>query len=138
VSGQRRSAAALSEPTATFKVPFAPRPQAVSPIAPPEPARRLPRVTRLLALAYRIDGMIRSREIRNWAEAAKLVGVTRARMTQIGNLLLLAPSIQDELLNLYGVGKTDDPESEHRLRYLLAHPDWGQQEARRGQSSPAR
>src|SRR5436309_368869 len=64
------------------------------------PVGRVPRVTRLLALAHKIDGQIRSGEIRNWAEAARLVGVTRARMTQIAKLLLLAPKIQESILDL--------------------------------------
>ncbi len=46
------------------------------------PVGRVPRVTCLLALAHEIDGMVRSGEIRDWAEASHLVGVTQARMTQ--------------------------------------------------------
>ena len=45
----------------------------------------------LLALAHQIDRMIRRGEIASLAEAARICGVTRARMTQITNLMLLAP-----------------------------------------------
>jgi len=70
-------------PTATYRVKFreeSPRDQT----RPREkPVDHVPRVARLLALAHRIDEMIRSGELKNWAEAARLIGVTRARMTQI-------------------------------------------------------
>jgi hypothetical protein len=48
-------------------------------------------------LAHRINGMIRTGEIRDWAEAARLLGITRARMTQIANLMLLAPTLQEDI-----------------------------------------
>lgn len=120
MSRQNRSGAAPSEPTVTCLVPFSPRPQAVPPIAPPEPAAPLPRITRLLALAHRIDGMIKAGEIRDWADAARLAGVTRARMSQIGNLLLLSPEIQDAVLRL-PPGSTL---TERSLRHLVSCADW--------------
>ncbi len=52
---------------------------------------RVPRVARTLALAHRIDGMIRAGELRDLADAARAIGVTRSRVTQIMNLLLLVP-----------------------------------------------
>jgi hypothetical protein len=113
----------LSETTATFEVPFSPRPKAVAPIALPKPTARLPRLTRLLALAHKIDGMITAGEVRDMADAARLAGVTRARMSQIGNLLLLSPTIQEELLTL-PPGSTL---SERSLRPLVACADWRSQ-----------
>ncbi len=100
------------------------------------PVGRVPRVTRFLALAHRIDGLIRSGEIQNWAEAARLVGVTRARMTQIANLLLLAPQIQEVILNLSNVTRGPDPVSERALRAAAAQVDWQGQEV--PQLEPAR
>lgn len=91
-------------------------------------AGRVPRVTRLLALAHRIDGMIRSGEIRDWAEAARFVGVTRARMAQIAKLLLLAPQIQESILNLPSVTRGPDPVTERALRSAAAQVDWQRQE----------
>ncbi len=92
------------------------------------PLGRVPRVTRLLALAHTIDGRIRSGEIRGWAEAARLVGVTRARMTQIAHLLLLAPQIQEGILNLPNVTRGPDPATERVLRTAAAQVDWQKQE----------
>ncbi len=92
------------------------------------PVGRIPRVTRLLALAHTIDGRIRSGEIRDWAAAAQLVGVTRARMTQIAKLLLLAPQIQEGILTLSNVTRGPDPVTERALRMAAAQVDWQRQE----------
>ncbi len=63
------------------------------------PAGRVPRVSRLVALAIKFDGLLGSGAVRDQAELAELGHVTRARVTQIMNLLHLAPDIQDELLH---------------------------------------
>ena len=59
---------------------------------------RIPRLARLLALAIRLEGLIREEATRDYAELARLGRVTRARMTQIMNLLHLAPDIQEAIL----------------------------------------
>ena len=69
-------------------------------VATAGPCGRLPRITRLMALAIHFDGLIRSGAVANYSELARLGNVTRARMTQIMNLLMLAPDIQEELLFL--------------------------------------
>src|SRR5713101_1014372 len=113
--------------TATYRVKFrgeSPRDQT----CPPEkPSARVPRVARLLALAHRIDGMIRLGELRDWAEAARLIGVTRARMTQIANLLLLAPGIQEALLDSRQVRGGPNLLSERELRKILKVANWAAQ-----------
>ncbi len=96
--------------------------------AEPAPVGRIPRVTRLLVLAHKIEAMIRSGEIQTWAQAARLAGVTRARMTQITRLLLLAPKIQEAILNLPNVTRGPDPVTERSLRTAAAHVDWHRQE----------
>ena len=60
----------------------------------------VPRVSRLLALALHMDDLRRQGEVTDYAELARLAMVTRARMTQIMSLLLLAPDIQEEILFL--------------------------------------
>lgn len=89
---------------------------------------RVPRVARLLALAYKIDGMIRAGELRDLADAARVVGVTRARMTQIMNLMLLAPKIQETILELPPVTTGRDPISERSLREAAAESVWNRQQ----------
>lgn len=61
---------------------------------------RVPRVSRLMALAIHLDGLIRSGAIKDQAEIARVGKVSRARVTQIMNLNNLAPSIQEKLLFL--------------------------------------
>ena len=88
---------------------------------------RIPRVTQTLALAHRMDAMIRAGELRDLADAARAIGVTRARMTQIASLLLLAPEIQEAILDLPPVTNGHDPVSERLLRRIVAEPDWNRQ-----------
>ena len=83
----------------------------------------------MLALAHKIDGMIRAGELKDLAAAARALGVTRARMTQVMNLLLLAPKIQEAILELPSVTVGRDPVSERALRKIVAEPDWERQEA---------
>ena len=58
----------------------------------------IPRTARLMALAIKFEDMIQHGEVRDFAELARLGYVTRARLTQIMNMLLLAPDIQEHLL----------------------------------------
>ena len=63
-------------------------------------AGRLPRITRLLALAVRFEGLLRDGAVRDYAELARLGEVSRARITQIMSLRMLAPAIQERILAL--------------------------------------
>jgi hypothetical protein len=58
----------------------------------------LPRVTRLMALAIKFQDMVDTGEVQDYADLARLGYVTRARLTQIMNLILLAPDLQEQLL----------------------------------------
>ena len=69
-------------------------------VAHDAPRGRLPRITRLMALAIHFDGLIQSGAVTNYVELARLRNVTKARMTQIMNLLMLEPGIQEEILFL--------------------------------------
>ena len=64
-----------------------------SPEGPTEPGR-VPRVARLMALALRCEELLRKGAVENQTEIARLGHVTRARVSQILNLLNLAPEIQ--------------------------------------------
>ena len=63
-------------------------------------AGRVPRLARLMALALRLEGLLRSGATVNQAELARLGQVSRARISQILNLIHLAPDIQEQLLFL--------------------------------------
>lgn len=96
------------------------------PAAPAQPGN-LPRVTRLMALAIRFDQLIRDGEVADYADIARLGHVTRARVTQIMNLLHLAPDIQEAILNLPRVERGRDPLTERDLRSIAAIVDWRKQ-----------
>ena len=80
----------------------------------------IPRISRPMALATRFDGLIRSGEVADQADLARLAHVTRARVTQIMSLLSLAPDIHEELLLLPGTVKGRDPIREQMVRPIAA------------------
>ncbi|MFG0241646.1 MAG: hypothetical protein ACF8R9_02545 [Phycisphaerales bacterium JB054] len=97
-----------------------------------EPAvGRVPRVARLMALAIRFDRLLRDGRVASQSELARLARVTQPRMTQIMNLLHLAPDIQEEILFLPPVTEGRDPVHEHMLREVAACADWREQRRRR-------
>ncbi|MBX3452854.1 MAG: hypothetical protein KF777_25175, partial [Planctomycetaceae bacterium] len=73
------------------------------------PVGRLPRITRLMALAIRFEELIRTGVVTDYAELARMGQVSRARVTQIMNLLMLSPGIQEEILHLPRVTGGRDP-----------------------------
>jgi len=94
---------------------------------PPLTPGRIPQVSRLMALAIRFEGLIHAGVVADQAELARLGHVTRARLTQIMNLLLLAPDIQETLLLLPRVEQGKDPIREPQLRPIVAVADWRKQ-----------
>lgn len=92
-----------------------------------EPGGRIPRLSRLMALAIRFDHLIRTGAVAGQADLARLGQVTRARVTQIMNLLLLAPDIQEDILFLEVPVHGDDPFPERQIRSLTNVPDWRKQ-----------
>jgi hypothetical protein len=88
---------------------------------------RLSRVARLMALALRFERLLRGGEVASYAELARLGRVSCARISQILNLLQLAPDIQERLLFLTRNGRCRDPIHLARLRPIVAKLDWGKQ-----------
>jgi len=91
------------------------------------PAGSVPRVARLMALAIHCEELIRRGGITDYAELAELGHVTRARMTQIMNLLNLAPDIQEEILFLPRTTSGRDQIGERDIRPICALSDWKKQ-----------
>jgi len=91
------------------------------------PPGRVPRVARLLALAHRFHELLRGGAVKDFAELARLGRVTRARISQVMNLLNLAPAIQEEILGMEPVAHGRDRISERGLRNVVAEPLWGRQ-----------
>jgi hypothetical protein len=98
--------------------------------APPTPPTRLSRVARLMALAIRWDGLVQSGAIKDYAELARLGRVSRARVTQILNLLHLAPDLQERLLFLERPLYGRDSNHLARLQPIAAINDWKKQRHR--------
>ena len=97
---------------------------------PPKPVRpkgRLPRITRYMALAIYYEGLICEGHIHDYAEIATLGHVTRARVTQIMNLRLLAPDLQERLLFLIRIVGGRDVLCLRRIQPIALEPDWRKQ-----------
>ncbi len=88
---------------------------------------RVPRVSRLMALAITFDRMLREGKVKDLSELARLAHVTQPRMTQIMNLNHLAPDIQETLLFLPPLQRGSDPVNERLLRAIVAEIDWQSQ-----------
>ena len=85
---------------------------------------RIPRISRLVALAIYFDRLIREGKVSDQSELARLAHVTQPRMTQIMNLNHLAPDIQEGLLRLPLVTSGREVIHERSLRQIAAVPDW--------------
>ncbi len=90
---------------------------------PDHPDKTLPRLTRLLALAHRWNRLIDEGVITDYAEIASTMCLSRARVTQIMDLLYLAPKIQEDILS----DKIVRPVSERAARALIRVPEWEKQ-----------
>jgi hypothetical protein len=109
--------------------------------APEKPVNegRIPRISRLMALAIRCEHLIVEGHIADQAELARLGHVTRARTSQIMNLNYLAPDIIEEILFLPRTVKGCDPVAERHIRPILQEFCWAKQRAmwqRIGEATP--
>jgi hypothetical protein len=80
----------------------------------------------MLAFAHGLQAAIDRGEYRDQADAARQLGLTRARVTQLMNLTLLAPEIQEAVLFLEAVDGRE-PMSERDPRTVVAAGDWAAQ-----------
>ena len=87
----------------------------------------MPRVARLMALAIRFEELLRSGEVANYGALAELGHVSRARITQIMNLLLLAPDLQEEILFLPRTMSGRDAIHLQQLQPIALAADWRRQ-----------
>lgn len=99
-----------------------PAPTTISP-----PVGRVPRLSKLMALAIRLERLLADGDVGDMAELARMGHVTRARMTQIMNLRFLAPDIQEALLFLPRTESGRDRIAEWEVRPIAATSDWKKQ-----------
>ncbi len=85
--------------------------------------KRPANVAALLALAHHVQRMIDDGRIADRAEVARRLRWTRARVSQVMDLLLLAPDIQEAVLFLQAGSRV----TERSLREVLQHPHWRDQ-----------
>jgi hypothetical protein len=89
---------------------------------PPKPKVGPSKVARMLALGHKIVRLVDAGLLEDLADAAELLGFSRARVTQIVDLTLLAPDIQEALL--FG---EENRLSERKLRGVVTAGEWGEQ-----------
>jgi hypothetical protein len=94
------------------------------PVVPPG---RVPRVSRWMALALRFEQLLREGHVASYAELARLGQVTNARISQIMNLIYLAPDIQEAILFLPRTERGRDPVILRDLQPVAAVGDWTKQ-----------
>jgi hypothetical protein len=99
-------------------------PAVPGPLVPPG---RVPRVSRWMALALRFDQLLREGQVASYAELARLGQVTQARISQIMNLLNLAPDLQEALLFLPRTQRGRDPVILRGLQPIAAKLVWREQ-----------
>ena len=83
-----------------------------------------------MALALRFDEYLRTGQVANHAALAELGHVSRARISQIMNLLHLAPDIQEAILFLPRTLQGRDPIHLRQLQPIAAILDWPKQRLR--------
>ncbi len=96
---------------------------------PRAPVRRPAKVARMLALAHHLQRLVDDGQVADRAALARKLGLTRARVTQLLDLLLLAPRIQAMVLTLEAIDGLE-PMSERQLRSLVSSVAWEQQGVR--------
>ena len=114
----------MTATTVTVKVAFrtARRRLEPAPVAPPVPTAPTA-IARRIALAHHIEALIEHGALRDLADAARRLGVTPARITQVADLALLAPDLQAAVL----LGRCE-PRDRH-LRAVGRHALWTDQRA---------
>jgi hypothetical protein len=117
----------VNEITLKYNLPipgsFAPRTLTGEPIGGPQ--GRPPRTARLVALAHKLEELVRSGAIQSYGELARLGHISPARLSQIMILAQLAPVIQEYVLFLSS--QEDGIITELELRKIAREPRWDRQ-----------
>jgi hypothetical protein len=92
------------------------------------PQGRPPRIARVLALAHRLDGLMKDGKAKRYRDLAQAGGITPTRLSQILLLVALAPDIQEHILFL-SPGESGWI-TEALLRKIAREPLWDRQQAR--------
>lgn len=111
-----------------FRLHATRRPDAMElPGSPGATSGRLPRVTQVLALAIQFQDMIERGEARDYADLARLGCLSRERMSQIMELVWLAPDVQGDILEFPSTATSRFPVSEVAVRRIAGKLRWAEQ-----------
>ena len=80
-----------------------------------------------MALAVRFEELLRRGTAKDYADLARLGGVSRARITQVMNLRNLAPVLQEQILWLPRDQSEKIKLNERALRRISGAMDWREQ-----------
>lgn len=80
----------------------------------------------MLAFAHGLKQAIDRGDYKDYADAARQIGLTCARVSQLMDLTLLAPSIQEEILFLERVDGVE-PLTDRGLREVVKCSGWEEQ-----------
>ena len=105
----------------TVKVAFRTCRRAVTPPLPSPKPTGPSAIARRIALAYHVEALIERGQLRDLSHAAERLGISTARMTQLSDLVLLAPDIQAAVV----LGRCE-PRDRH-LRAVGRHVLWEDQ-----------
>lgn len=94
----------------------------------PAPVRRPAHVARQLALAHHLQRAIERGLVADQAALARKLGLTRARGSQLFDLLMLAADLQEQVLVLEAVDGAE-PMAERTLRAMAHAGTWAEQRA---------
>jgi hypothetical protein len=98
-----------------------------NPAAAARPTGRVPRVARLMALAIRFEEQVRKGALASYSQLAELGHVTRARISQILNLVNLLPDVQEAILQLPRTERGRDRIHLRQLQPIASTIDWRKQ-----------
>src|SRR5258706_3267773 len=96
-------------------------------LTPParQPDSRAPRLARILALAHKLEALVRSGAVKDYAALARLGHVSGSRVSQILLLRHLAPAIQEHVLFVDAARAHLLTEGD--LRSVAREPNWERQ-----------
>ena len=89
------------------------------------PIRKEPLLRQNLVLAYQIQELFEKEKAKNLGQVGQWLHMTHARISQIMNLLFLAPDIQEEIL-FSDEGKMLQL-TEHKIRKIAMEVNWAKQ-----------
>jgi hypothetical protein len=98
------------------------------PAADPPVSRPAPRAARMLAVAHALSDVI-AQGAASRGELARALEMSCGRLSQLLDLVLLAPDIQEELLFMMAAPGAD-PVPERSLRYVMRPLAWTEQRRR--------